>query len=296
MAYQTGTANSPDDLLDKLRLFAAAQGWTVNAWTVDAGFHRLHLEKSGQWVNLHSFADYIEIIGSTGYSAGSAWNAQPGTGTSARSNAMPGPYVAYHFFAGTDTLYTAVESTPGIFKHLAFGMIEKTCTFTGGAYVGAVYWEQSASYIDSPDHYGHYSLFDSDAQSLLYNASIRADIDAKVNNWMRFTYVTSGNYAKSGDRGGSYNLLWGLRANTPNAFNGLTPIFPFYVFVERPSVLYSPVGYAKDLRSVNMSSLTPGETITLGADQWMVFPIAQKNGPNDTPNSGLYGYAYKKVV
>ena len=30
MAYETGTASSVVDLLDKFRLFAVAQGWTSN--------------------------------------------------------------------------------------------------------------------------------------------------------------------------------------------------------------------------------------------------------------------------
>ena len=30
MAYETGTANNVNDLLDKFRLFTAAQGWTTN--------------------------------------------------------------------------------------------------------------------------------------------------------------------------------------------------------------------------------------------------------------------------
>jgi len=35
MSYQTGTSTGPKDLLDKLRLFLIADGWTVNMWADD---------------------------------------------------------------------------------------------------------------------------------------------------------------------------------------------------------------------------------------------------------------------
>ena len=49
MAFQTGTATDHDDLLNIIRVFAVAQGWTQNGWSVVGSGHRLHLEKSGQF-------------------------------------------------------------------------------------------------------------------------------------------------------------------------------------------------------------------------------------------------------
>lgn len=58
MSYETGIATDPDDLLDKLRIFLLAEGWTVNGWTADnytnytepgmlaGNGYRLHVQKA----------------------------------------------------------------------------------------------------------------------------------------------------------------------------------------------------------------------------------------------------------
>lgn len=117
MAYQTGTSTGPADLLDKLRLFLIAAGWTVNKWDdcnvtyetwtgLDGTGKRLHIQKTAtdgtvMYFNLRStvrgipFGDHyptsyqyggkyyseitgIAINGSTGYNGSLAWDLQPG--------------------------------------------------------------------------------------------------------------------------------------------------------------------------------------------------------------------------
>lgn len=108
MAYQTGTATGPSDLLDKLRIFLEAQGWTTNDHSADGTGYRLHVEKSPQlggdmmYFNFrsavaesgitgdgyhnsyyddphyHDEITGIAINGSTGYDAGEDWDEQPG--------------------------------------------------------------------------------------------------------------------------------------------------------------------------------------------------------------------------
>lgn len=50
---------------------------------------------------------------------------------------------------------------------------------------------------------------------------------------------------------------------------------------------------------VNMKNLVPGEAITIGTDEWVVFPVKKKgaalNGPQGEVNSWTFGYAYRKV-
>ena len=117
MAYQTGTSTGPDDLLDKLRIWLLAAGWTVNLWDDDNSTYRtwtglvgtgkrLHVQKTAgdstvMYFNLRSvnrgvvFGDhygtsnqyggkyYSEITGlalngSTGYNVANTWDKQPG--------------------------------------------------------------------------------------------------------------------------------------------------------------------------------------------------------------------------
>jgi hypothetical protein len=118
MSYQTGTSTGPKDLLDKLRLFLIADGWTVNKWDdddttyetwtgLDGDGKRLHVQKEASsggpimYFNFRAvirgvvFSDYysaptkvggkyypeitgIGLYGSTGYDGGEAWDNQPG--------------------------------------------------------------------------------------------------------------------------------------------------------------------------------------------------------------------------
>jgi len=117
MAYYSGTATGPTDLLDKIRTALVAEGWSENDYSADGTGYRLHVQKVAQsggptmYFNLRSAVAEtgttltedndggsdgtvtgILINGSTGYDAGEDWHKQPGYGTnpndSDRSYAM----------------------------------------------------------------------------------------------------------------------------------------------------------------------------------------------------------------
>ena len=52
MAYESGSASNATDLLDKLRVFLVAQGWTQNKWEAISGGYRLHLNKNSVFVKV----------------------------------------------------------------------------------------------------------------------------------------------------------------------------------------------------------------------------------------------------
>lgn len=306
MAYETGISSGTDDLLDKLRLFAIAQGWTVNLHEVEGDGYRLHMNSGTQYVNLRSAPSDIYLRGSTGFDGGSAWNAQPGTTIQCQSNNMPGPYAAYHFFGSSQYLHVVVEATAGHYRHLAMGELNKVGSYAGGAYVGAIYWNTSTTYIDDPNAPYHTYLFDRTSYigSDTYHTQVRADLDGQINHWFQCSYVPWNNRRRAwgpmrATGGSDAGTMDTLLARSPNAFNALTPLLPAYVYAERDSQLYSPVGHVADLRVCNLTNLAAGDTVTLGSDNWMVFPAHVKRDPNirdNLPNSGWYGYAYKKVV
>lgn len=107
MAYETGAATGPNDLLDKLRLFAIGQGWVVNRWVAADSGRELCLSKGSAYYNMRSYQNEtvfsngsgsyqhygISINGSDGYLPGNAWDRQPGypirTGGSANSTSGP---------------------------------------------------------------------------------------------------------------------------------------------------------------------------------------------------------------
>lgn len=93
MATTTGTATSYHDLLDKLRIYLVAQGWTQKAWSAPGSITAvasLQMMAPGSgtgreiYVNIKTQADATSgfyswrVRGATGYTAGAAEGANPG--------------------------------------------------------------------------------------------------------------------------------------------------------------------------------------------------------------------------
>lgn len=172
MAYETGTATSQHDLLDKIRVFTLAQGWTVNKWEDDNSSHfqpdlstsgkRLHIQKGSNYFNFRScvrafpFSTFvfndtggiywgeitgIAMVGSTGYDGGEDWDEQPGNVKSSINDLTAGCCIAevsgsftYWFFITDDMIVVTVESASGVYQHLIFGTISQHGSYTGGQF------------------------------------------------------------------------------------------------------------------------------------------------------------------
>lgn len=165
MAFQTGTATDPNDLLQKLMAFITANGWTSDSSIANAptAGWRAHAHKGGVYVNMLTlvgvnntspFANGWQnnmIAGQgalmmylgTGYNGASAWNAQAGspignaTGNTVGvgANLSSGAVTSYHFFADAtgDNIAAVFEKTPGVFMYIGWGT---SIRLTGGTLVG----------------------------------------------------------------------------------------------------------------------------------------------------------------
>ena len=242
MAFQSGITTSPNDLLDKIRLFATTYcGYTQLMYQADSGYYRLHLQHagSGQYVNLHSWSSYIAAYGSTAFSSGLAYGSQTVSGGSISANLLSGS-AEYFLFGGDGYCYCVTQYTSTIYNMLLFGSMTKTCSFTGGAF-----------------------LSDS------YSGAVRADIDSATNAWK--TANGSGN---TSSRMFYTSLTRQLDSYSPITFNGVTPLYPITVEVGRttPTYYYSMVGYIPEARLLRMNGQYANKDIvTLGSDEWMVF-------------------------
>ena len=320
MAYQTNTATDIDDLLDQLRAFAITLGWTIDNWSP-----MFEASRTGQWLSMHhadagyftlagwtpnSGDPYIYGIGHTSFSGLNSYFDQPGSSHTqwsvySISNTMPSPLTSYHFFGTTQYLHVVVETTGGVYKHIALGKLNKFGSYTGGEYMQMVYWDQGTTAINTPTNQIHNLLFDG-SHSGSYTGStigagfVRADIDSRTNNWMKTGTIDQGTDARMY---GSVRSGWLDRpfSRTPSTFNAVTPLLPIMASGERVGDnKYSPLGFAPDLRYVSMRFFNPGDLLTLGGEDWLIFPGIQKTStwgasPSSTPSSGDYGYAYKKV-
>lgn len=102
MAFQSGITTSPNDLLDKIRLFATGScGYTQLMYQPDAGYFRLHLQHaaSGQFVNLRSSASSISWYGSTSFNSALAYGSQTVASSSFSVSQMSGS-AEYFLFGG----------------------------------------------------------------------------------------------------------------------------------------------------------------------------------------------------
>ncbi|MEW8420129.1 MAG: hypothetical protein AB2669_08340 [Candidatus Thiodiazotropha endolucinida] len=318
MAYQTGTAATPDQLLDALRVFAVANGWTQLNWAASGTGQALSLSKGGHIVHLRSTVNerlrsgYSNVTGlfltaSMSWDDTQPWNNQPGTirNTSNQIEAC-GLYEVstsnpYHLFAlsGPDMILLVAEVSPGIYHHLAFGVLARHGTYTGGLFVSGSYGSDGYIYNYNTTNnvvFGypadrHGGIPFNDYKSYGQNF-IHAEVDG-FDGWFSVCSNSprTGKRARALFEGGqnsnnSLGRMWYSRV--PNTLNGVSPMLPFTLFVERPDGYVSPFGYTPHLRYLNITHYSPAESFTLGAEQWRVFPAHSKNG-----KSGVHGYAVK---
>lgn len=318
MSYETGTASDVNDLLAKLRTFALANGWSQDfsgARTSGAG-NALQINKGGFYVTFRSDngagsatdpGPYIGGYAHGTYSAGNGTENQAGASASVGHwcNGMTGPFVAYHFISNTELgaeyLYCVVEISAGTFKHFGTGVLVKIGAITNGQFIYASTWNYSATFINSADVVQHSVPFDSqelNSSRIRPSLNCRVDADTTSPRWMDggATSTIANRSMRGGMRlatGGNAGGQRVLMDNAASALTGRNMIYPCFLYAERTGGLFNPLGYPPGIRWVKLAFLEPNAVLTIGTDQWKVFPVIRKNGGVGQVNSGVYGYAYK---
>lgn len=217
MAYETGGSSGVTDLLDKLRVFALANGWTVDFYGARTDVqdstnisifaipntslpsylspvpgNSLLLHKGGAYFAVHtdtrtvnlSFTangPYILTQVFTGpYSGALVSTAQAGHSGGAATNKLVGPFQAYHFFALGNYIHVVVEIAPAEFRHFGFGILESAGAVTNGSYATGTNWSQESGsgYKSDPTSFYHNVPFDDQGGANQYASSaVRADVD-----------------------------------------------------------------------------------------------------------------------
>ena len=330
MGYQTGTATGPVDLLDKLRTFLIAQGWTVNLYTANGTGYRLHVQKSADsstemYFNFRSAVDEsgvlmtednsdsasgkvtgIVINGSTSYDVGEDWDKQPTypindqVSNKACGNLMSPMSIsaipAYYFFAVENTINICVEVTSGKFQFMSFGCLEKQGAFTGGQFYTASF----ASRTPTLEWQG-----DSDYPPMYFTANpigyphgavyVDADSDA---SWRM---ADDGSACQvmfpcvAGQTGNISFTKTGIASmfwtKSPNFYNSLAATCPIYVLGKRSDANYSLLGWPAGVRFLNCTKYSAGQEVIYGSDTWKIFHADSLQGAS----SNLYcGFAFKK--
>lgn len=314
MAYTTGSASSLSDI--RSALIAAC---TPNGWTWDATNQVLY--KGAMFLNLTYTARRLFFQGRTSLLGGGL---TPGSTvsigksctdacTTFRNLDLAFP-VTYHIFVYTDEVYLICNFSSVYYQWATFGLSTVTGLDAGGTgmYVAASFgYNEYANNITSfkPVEYFNSSgvqssvdAYPSGQGSIIPAPFWGAGMDKNTVSYTGYgshtNYFVHSNLDGGGWNTTDNNLLYsgtsiGIRHLTsllnasPNAFNNESVLFPNRCYKSRPSSKVSLVVDLAYSRICRIDNYDPGQIITLGSDQWMVFPFLSKNIPNRNGN----GYA-----
>lgn len=335
MAFETGTANSQEDLVSKIFTFLTSNGWTQDEFTSQgasagdtgqASIHRGDVYVHFRWFG--SDLDNIAMYQSTGYTAlNDPWDHpnDSGNGTTSASSLSTqrrvegignGPFTKYWFFEDDTTapyFYCVLEYSPGLFRHFGFGNIEKIGTWTGGEFCAGHSWPSPSSPTGSSNTLLMDGLHTStSASNELEPATIRigsgfpnqgASIWANVGNgtstWVSTDRAGNTRSKVVGGMRASFMLKahGGVASSPLNGYTSLIPIPIFYEDFDPTDNVWVPLGYMIDCRHINIKNYSAGEEVSVGSDTWVLFPIVRKRFLNDgQEESRNGGIAYRKVV
>lgn len=222
MSYQTGTASSPTDLVQKLVTWLVSIGWTQDRSATEGSGWTASLHKSGNYVHLRAAmneatiwnADVgvthygVDMYCGTGFNSGQPFNNQT-AGAPIGSSTFPigvgihlsaGPFSNYYFFSDStaDNIVVVVEKTPGLYVHLGWGLsLQKAGSYTGGAY----FFGSSSGYISGFSSSGANTPgFTSTSDCPFVNKDgqntgcgfVRADVDSWTGKWVGIWNSSSG--------------------------------------------------------------------------------------------------------
>ncbi|WP_163836877.1 hypothetical protein [Spartinivicinus ruber] len=322
MAFETGPANGVDDLLDKLKIFADALGYEILRWRDSSDYNGKELSLKHSKAGVFNFytdngngdegnpGPWLACYGSTSFdsdintmernSSNNLAPAQPGHSPLNATNGLIGPFTRYYFFGTQQYLHIVIEISPGVYAHSSVGTLDKAFDYVGGEYVVCTSWyhgKYNNRIGSSGDNYHGYP-WDNKAYYASYYDRIRCDLpDLNHPYWLTFYDREEDGYCWGGmPRNGERGPIHGVFHHSPSTFNGLAPLFPIMNIARVTGGRRYILGTPADVRIVNITHLVPGQSMHIGNDEWLIFPVKSKNGPKGQPNSGIYGLAYRKIV
>jgi hypothetical protein len=321
VAYETGVATSPSDLLSKLRSFAEDNDWATSSTSTPPlpGGAVFEYNDSGVdifgAVGLGPTYDIPPALvlptvnwlsrGCRARSGGAAFNAQTSdSGIEMEMNLGAGPYTAYHFYAGKEDaspyLHMTVEVAAGKFRHWALGRVVPYGVLNTGCYIDSTYVTDQDNYRNQPDASVHRMLCDSVYSGDTTSGHFHLNYDgSSAPHWnpVSFDGATVAPHKGLGTIR-SNGLIQGLMEVGQQAYNLRTPLWPLEYFANRASQTRSAIGRMPNLRAINMRAYANGELLTIGGEEWQVFPLwtrsATFNPANPAGSSWLYGYAHRR--
>ena len=334
MAYQTGSATDMGDLLSKLDTFMVANGWTQDdfddgATVSSEGFAAWN--KNSMYISMRWQADspnHLAIYQALGHTPGNDPGAHPddsgsgfNTNTSYSDGSLGGeraahtlgngPFLSYHFFeqdASPAYVHVVVETESEIFRHFGWGELEKFNDWTGGEYCYGQYAFPSTSStgVRTDTTILLDGLFSSTQTRA---ATIHAEglpNQGASEKWLQhggFTSKPATNDTAGEERQNSFGgaragpIAYPLGQFRSDVATGHIPMYPLGVFLRDWTNDFTYfLGSQPDVRGIDMFNFASGQTVTIGSDQWVLFPTARRTEDNVINRTYYQGFAYKKVT
>lgn len=295
MAYETNTAASMADLLAALETFLQANGWTKTGNV---------LHKGDCYTTMTAEGSRLVLRGGTGETAGGLTGAGPqpvycGSPTTGVALSLP---VTYHFHTHGDEAFAFINWGTHYWAHLGFGCSPVAgLPGTGGWYFGSTAGTPKATLAWAGADYYHGGMviagtynatgpFWAPGNTDHSNSYLHHGLDG--GGW---SAATGGSVAAAGASAQCLGIAGPLLVRSPSAWNGQAVLIPIQPLVSRASSKVSIIGQLQHVRYLSVSSYAPGDLITLGADQWRVYPFFRKGSvlTPTTLDSGFLGLAVR---
>lgn len=304
MPYVSGTAANITALRDNIRTACTDNGWTLSGNV---------LHKGDCFIESTIDSGYIHWKGGTGKDGSNNLTGAAPTYVRTGSfnpNAMTFP-VSYEVFIGSspDEVTVVINYATDFYQFVMFGLSDVADLPGAGVYFAASRAANTGavnSEFASGTSSSGFQIFNVQGLMPFFLAPNTSQTTGNNNSFIHYgldssTWSRAGAGSGVGDRYPlSLEYITPLIASLPNAWNNETVLLPFPVYIPRSSGnKVSLVADLKTVRHCRVDFLDPGTIVTLGSDEWKIYPWYRKdttarNG-NDigTTHSGTFGFAVK---
>lgn len=215
-----------------------------------------------------------------------------------------------HIFGGVSGepyIGVAIEFTPGLYRHLYFGYMEKLGSYGGGEIVSGSYWSKNSAPSRSYNHTSHKYPFRGVVSTVPYD-DVQGVLRAVHGELGGEAYLINHAATSRGigsvptvDRtlgGFGDNIIETSLAVGTNPLVGSRLLVPINMFRVLPSSRYQPLGRPAGVRMINIADIDPAAPISVGGKTWRCFPVFKKGdsgnvgGDYSDESSYIIGIAY----
>lgn len=311
MAYYSGAASDLSGLRSALVNACVFEGW---AW--DGGSEVL--SKGDLFLKLQVTAESLTLLGRTSAAAGDAPNI---VRIGQLFNSPTGPTYQFSWptawelfvFTDPDEVYLVVNYDVDRYQWCAFGQssvqgLPGTGMWFGATIGPAIIFDGNYNYdpfyiaSESGGYDSTYGVVGTSG-ALAYNTCRSYRSTASANFWLHSDLDAQGWLLN--EKGSTYEPI-GIRYLTellktqPNTWNSEAVLLPLRAFKVRPENRTSLTMDLQNARHLRIDNYAAGEVITLGSDQWKVFPwhrkhIESRDGDSyrGIDHTGTFGWAIR---